>query len=209
MNKVVQSIRNELNGQLDNFMHLENEINAIADMVLNITGNIFATGVGKSENVSVEFINLLKCIGFKAFTLNTLNVLHGDVGSIKKNDLIFLFSKSGNTSELKNIIEYLPCHKIGIFCNHGQLAHLCNDVLILPFTHELETKHIQCIPTHSYISQLTFAHLLVVQILEKMPLPYEEYQKYHPSGNIGISLLTIKDVLQVSNYPKITVDDAN
>ena len=131
---IIKNIKNEVNFQLDNIN--EENIIDISKKIENCTGNIYLTGIGKSENIAKHCCSLLKCINIKAFYLDPTNCLHGDIGTVNQNDIVLLFSKSGNTSELLLLLEYLEVKKsynIGICCNEkSNFNTSCNTVLVLP-----------------------------------------------------------------------------
>ena len=115
--KVVNEIKNEMNYQLNNIDIMKIEI--IIEKIKNRKGNIYCSGVGKSGTVASHFSDLLKSISINIFYLNPCNALHGDIGNINKNDIVIMFSKSGNTKEMINLVPFLKKRKvflIGICC---------------------------------------------------------------------------------------------
>jgi YrbI family 3-deoxy-D-manno-octulosonate 8-phosphate phosphatase len=200
-----QEIKIEMNYQIDNFdfEKMDDIINRIKES--NI---IYFCGIGKSENIANHCTNLLKSISINAFYLNGINALHGDIGTIKENDLIFLFSKSGNTAELLQLIPFLKerkCYIIGICCDsNSKFEQLCNQTLKLPFKNEISGT-INKIPTNSYMSQVLFSNILVS--LLKKDIDITSYKNNHPAGNIGNNLKKIKDCIKTENYPKIILEN--
>jgi len=208
---IIKDMKNEMYYQLN---HLDmNSINMLATKIHNIktTNNIYFCGVGKSENISIHCCNLLKSIGINCFNLNILNSIHGDIGSLKENDLILLFSKSGNTKEIIELIPYLKnkcCRLIGICCNNKSLfKELCDETIILPFKNEIKCN-IDCLPTNSVMSFVFFTNILVSQLCNTLNLQKNEYKLNHPAGNIGNNLKQIKDIL-ITDYPKILLNENN
>lgn len=199
----IDQIRNETKYILNNFP----DISFIINKIVNNSNNIFLTGVGKSENIAIHCCNLMKSIGIKAFYINILNLSHGDIGCINNNDIIILFSKSGNTDEIINNIDNINCYKIGICCNiKSKFNKYCDYTLVLPHRKELiNNKDINCIPTNSYTSQLFFVNILINELICRMDLNLDIYKKYHPAGNIGNNLKTIKDII-IYEYPKILLN---
>lgn len=206
---IINQIKIESNYQLNNLNIDEIEIISKIISEKHISNNnIYCTGIGKSENISIHCSNLLKSIGIKAFYLNCLNSIHGDIGTINKDDLILIFSKSGNTNELINIITSLRLHNayiISICCNkNGLLNKLCDKSIILPLTDEL-SGNINTIPTNSYMSTLFFINTMIIIILNILNINYDSYKLNHPGGNIGINLLEIKDII-IYEFPKININ---
>lgn len=206
---IINQIKKESKYQLNNLNidDVENISNLICEKHIS-NNNIYCTGVGKSENIAIHCSNLLKSIGIKAFYLNCLNSVHGDIGTINKNDLILIFSKSGNTNELINIISSLRLHEpylISISCNkNGLLNKLCDNSIVLPLTDEL-IGNINTIPTNSYMSTLFFINTMIIIILDILNINNDSYKLNHPGGNIGINLLQIKDII-IYEFPKININ---
>jgi len=207
--EILLNIKNEANYQLNNLDI--NDIEDFANLIIdknNLKKSIYCTGVGKSENIALHFSNLLKSISLKGFYLNCLNSIHGDIGSIEQDDIVIIFSKSGNTSELINILPSLKLHKpniITISCNKDGILNRTSDKsIVLPFTNELE-GNINTIPTNSYMSTLFYINILTMILVDKIKLNYELYKLNHPGGNIGSNLMCIKDVM-INNFPCLFLD---
>ena len=202
---VIDEIKNECLHQLNSICC--NDIYKLTEKILEVskTNNIYFTGIGKSENIAIHTNNLLKSLGVRCFYLNTLNCTHGDIGTLSENDLIILYSKSGNTTELINIIPNLRIKKVtiyGVCCNQeSKFKDLCDNLIVLPFKNEIDCN-INLIPTNSYMSFLFFTNILVSKLSENINLKY--YKTNHPAGNIGSKLITIKDKL-IKDFPKIII----
>ena len=198
---IIQEIKNEVNYQLDYFNN--EEILNLCYLFKNFNNNIYITGIGKSENVAKHLTSLLKSIGLKCFDLNCQNSLHGDIGSVKDNDYLILFSNSGNTYELINLVKYIKCKKIGIFCKkNSELQDLCYKTIILPFTNEIQNTNLKNIPTNSIMSQILFCNILIINLINYLNINEDKYKLFHPAGNIGYKYLQLKDIL-ITKYPKI------
>lgn len=201
--KIVNQIKEECIYQLDNIDF--NDINKIRKKIIEVnkTNNIYFTGIGKSENIAIQTCNLLKSLSFKCFYLNATNTTHGDIGTLRENDLLLLYSKSGNTRELIDIIPYLKIKKVliyGICCNYeSKFSELCDETIILPFKKEIDCN-INSIPTNSYMSFLFFTNILASNLSEYLSIG--NYRYNHPAGNIGKELVKIGDIL-VYDFPKI------
>ena len=203
--KIIQDIKDDFMYQIQNFNLIE--INSLAEYLKNIKGNILFCGVGKSGNIAKHCCDLFKCISFPSFYVNILNLNHGDIGTLRKNDAILIFSNSGNTVELLNIMPILKNIKIkiiGICCNiNAKLKQFCDLFLILPLKKEINGI-IDKIPTNSIMSNLIFSNILV-SILKKY-ISIDEYKQNHLAGNIGNYLLKVKDIL-IYEYPNIILEN--
>lgn len=171
----------------------------------NKAGNvIYWSGVGKSYNIALHSADMLKSMGFTSFAIKPIEALHGDIGAIKSGDLIFIFSKSGNTQELLPFMTHLnklDVEVYGIFCNsNAMLTKYCRRVIVLPCGQELDNGF-DLVPTTSIVSFVLFCNLIVCYFLKVKNVNIYEYAKNHPSGNIGLRVWsTVSDIM----YP---IDD--
>jgi arabinose-5-phosphate isomerase len=118
-----------------------------------------------------------------------------------------MFSKSGNTKELINLINILKernCYLIGICCDkNSAFFENCDFIIETPFNQEINGE-INKIPTNSYLSHLLFSNILVSKLKNNITL--DEYKDNHTSGNIGKKLMKIKDCM-TEEFPKILLSD--
>ena len=200
---IIKEIKTEIDYQIDNLN--VSEIEKLAEIIKQTKGIIYFMGIGKSGNIAKHCCDLLKSISIKGTFLETVNALHGDIGTMDSNDTVIMFSKSGNTKELMEIIPYMKMRKshiIGICCDSESLFKTeCDLTIETPFMREINGE-INKIPTNSCMSHLLFINVLV-SIL-KQNITIHEYKENHPAGNIGNNLKRIKDVM-INEFPKIVM----
>ena len=203
MENILSEIKEEFNFQINNFN--VKEITNLSKIIHSVTGNIYFSGVGKSGNIAKHCCDLLKCISYSCFFFDLLNSTHGNIGTMKNNDIIIMFSNSGNTYELINVIplfKKIGIKTIGICCNtKSRFKELCDLTIITPLKKEI-SGNIDKIPTNSVMSHLIFCNILVSPLKKNISL--DKYKENHISGNIGRNLLKIKDCL-IYDYPKIII----
>lgn len=203
MNEIISEIKKELNYQLNNFNL--NQINKLVHLIKKTNRNIYFIGVGKSGNIAKHCSDLLKSISLNCHYIDPINLLHGDIGVVK-NNIVIMFSKSGNTKEIIDIIPFLKernCYLVGICCDSNSKFETHSDLLIkTPFIKEIDGE-INKIPTNSFMSHLLFSNILVS--LLKDTIDINKYKMNHPAGNIGKNLKKIKECL-IYNFPKIIFD---
>lgn len=201
-NKVINIIEEEFKYQINKLKKNEEKIKKIKKEIRECSGNIYICGVGKSGNMGKNLSDILKSVSIKSNFISPLNMLHGDIGLLKKNDIIIFLSKSGNTKEIINLIPFI--HKkeiltIGICCEKNSLFEKeCRMNIILPLNKEIGVE--KKIPTNSNMIFLIFSNILVSLFSNEISL--EEYKNNHPSGNIGKNLKKIKEIL-IKEYPTI------
>ena len=199
-----REIREEFLFQINNFD--VDGIDKLAQTIHDISGNIYFCGVGKSGNIAKHCCDLLKCISYPSFYLDILNSTHGDIGTLTKNDMVIMFSNSGNTRELLHIVplfKRIGVKLVGISCNtDSEFGKVADIHLVTPFRKELSGE-INKIPTNSFMSHTIFTNILVTILKKNISL--DNYRENHLSGTIGKHLLKVKDVLKI-NYPKIVLE---
>ena len=205
---VFVSIQKEYENLIQDFP--EHNILRLKKDIITSQNNIYILGVGKSETISLHLTNLLKSIGIKVFNLNVLNALHGDIGTLNENDLVIMFSKSGNTIELLELSKFIKkkkCKIWGVCCEVESLFNtICDEVIVLPLLKELEGKTIKTLPTNSCLVQIIFSNILTILIEKEISLTLEGYGDNHPAGSIGDKLKKIKDII-IYNFPIINIKD--
>ncbi|MCY4254103.1 MAG: KpsF/GutQ family sugar-phosphate isomerase [Flavobacteriaceae bacterium] len=152
--------------------------------------NIFFSGIGKSGLIAQKIVATLNSIGIRAFFLNTVDALHGDVGKIKTDDVVICISKSGNTPELVALTKHLQNFKVSLVAwtsnNKSQLAKLVDIHIPIPIENEVSKDNL--IPTTSSTLQLCLGDALAICLLELKKFSLNHLALYHPSGQIGKQL---------------------
>ena len=170
------------------------------DVISKCQSKVILCGVGKSGLIAAKISATLSSVGTPSFSLSANDCSHGDLGSISKKDVLILISYSGSTEELKNIIKYANRNKItliGIMSKKNSILYKASDIkLLIP---EVTEAGLGIVPTSSTISQLSIGDALAVAILNKKKISKTDFKKYHPSGNLGIKLRTVEELMSVGN----------
>ena len=178
------------------------------DVISKCQSKVILCGVGKSGLIAAKISATLSSVGTPSFSLSANDCSHGDLGSISKKDVLVLISYSGSTEELKNIIKYANRNKItliGIMSKKNSILYKASDIkLLIP---EVTEAGLGIVPTSSTINQLSIGDALAVAILNKKKINQIDFKKYHPSGNLGIKLRTVEELMNVGN--KIPFVDEN
>lgn len=167
--------------------------------LLSSSGTIFFSGVGKSGFVAHKISQTLVSLGIRSSFLSPLDALHGDIGILTQNDVVVLFSKSGNTDELLRLV---PCVKargaylVSVTSIDGNaLASVCDMNVHLPLERELCPFDLA--PVTSTAIQMVFGDTVAIAMMGARNLTKEEYAANHPAGRIGKSLIfKVKDVMK-------------
>ena len=210
---IIREIKREMTHQLDTIDEIS--INWLARMMLETMksdNNIYFTGIGKSENMAFHCSDVLKSVGIRAFQLDAVKAFHGDVGTVRKNDMVLFFSNSGNTAELLDLIELVAdrgAHTVGVCCSkENKFKKKCKLMIELPLLNELEMGDISSVPTNSAMAQLLFTNILVAKIVDFSKITVDKYRKNHLSGAIGKYLKTVRDSM-ITQFPKINITEGS
>ena len=87
--------------------HINNDFVEVVRMILNSSGRVIMTGIGKSANIAQKIVATLNSTGTPAIFMHAADALHGDLGTIRRDDIVICLSKSGNTPEIKVLIPIL------------------------------------------------------------------------------------------------------
>ena len=188
-----------IKNQTDNFNNFINNIDY--EQVLSLTNvllqnkekNIHVLGIGKSSSLAIYFSDILKSLNLKSFYLNCVNLTHGDSGCIKKDDLVIIVTKSGNTEEILKIIDIIPCFKVLITCNNkSNLSSFVDQTFIIPFKYEADL-FFNIIPSNSSLNFIAYLNFVINIYVERSNFNFDNYKQSHPSGDIGFKTKKIED----------------
>ena len=163
---------------------------------MNCQSKVILCGVGKSGIIANKISATLSSVGTPSFSLSANDCSHGDLGSITKKDILILISYSGDSIELKNIINYANRNKIlliGITSKKSSDLYKNSDIGLI--TPEVKEAGLDMVPTSSTINQLSIGDALAVSTLKKKKINNLDFKKFHPSGSLGEKLKTAEDLM--------------
>ena len=171
------------------------------DIIHKAKGKVVCSGVGKSGLIARKVSASLSSVGISSFFLDPNSAIHGDLGQIDKRDVLIIFSYSGNTSELTNLLKYsnrFGIKVIGVASGENSLLIRASDIpIILPKVKEADP--IGMVPSSSTSITLLFGDSLMSALLAKRNFTKERFKIYHPGGSIGKTLLLAKDIMLKGN----------
>ena len=173
-------------------------------------GKIIISGVGKSGIIARKWAATFSSTGTSSFYLDASNASHGDMGQITSNDVVILISNSGESQELKNIIQYTSRNKniklIGITSKKDSLLFKNSDVgFLMPNIKEAGPGDF--VPTSSTTSQLALGDAIAISCMRYKNFNRLDFKKIHPSGSLSIKLKTAGDLM--SSGKKIPLVNEN
>ena len=179
--------------------NLNNSFNLAVEQIVKCQSKVVLCGVGKSGLIANKIASTLSSVGTPSFYLSASDSSHGDLGSISKKDILILISNSGETNELKNIIQYANRNKIkliGIVSKKESILYKASDIRLLT-PQVVESAGI--VPTSSTTVQLALGDALAIAAMKKKKFDKIDFKKIHPAGSLGARLKTVEDVMVKGN----------
>jgi arabinose-5-phosphate isomerase len=174
---------------------IDNSFNKAVAEIAKCQSKVILCGVGKSGLIAAKISATLSSVGTPSFNLSASDSSHGDLGSISKKDILILISYSGETSELKNIIQYANRNKImliGIMSKRDSILYKASDIkLVIPEVKESGG----IVPTSSTTAQLALGDSLAISAMQYKKFGKFDFKKIHPAGNLGAQLKTVEDIM--------------
>jgi arabinose-5-phosphate isomerase len=174
---------------------INESFNLAVQQIIKCQSKIILCGVGKSGLIANKIASTLSSVGTPAFFLSASDSSHGDLGSISKKDVLIIISNSGETNELKNIIQFANRNKIlliGIVSQKNSVLYKSADIkLYIPKA--IEAGGI--IPTSSTTSQLALGDALAIATMKQRKFNKKDFKKIHPAGSLGSQLKTVEDLM--------------
>ena len=175
--------------------NLNKSFNEAVFQIANCQSKVILCGVGKSGLIASKIAATLASVGTPSFSLMASEASHGDLGMISKKDILILISNSGETVELKNIIQYAKRNKnllIGIVSRKDSILYKASDIkLLTPKAKEAEG----IVPTASTTSQLALGDSLAIASMKYKKFGKMDFKKLHPAGSLGAQLKTVEDIM--------------
>lgn len=186
---------------------LTQDFAAAVQCIYNSKGRVIITGIGKSAIIAAKIVATLNSTGTPAVFMHAADAIHGDLGTILKDDVVICISKSGNTPEIKVLVPLIKNFNNKIIAITGNVDSFLgqNSDFVLNAFVEKEACPNNLAPTTSTTAQLVLGDALAVCLLDLRGFSSKDFAKYHPGGALGKKLyLRVGDITAQNQQPQVS-----
>jgi arabinose-5-phosphate isomerase len=215
-NEIIKIGKNVIRMEADAVANLEKSINAdfvnAVEIIYNTKGRVVLTGMGKSGLIARKIVATLNSTGTAAIFMHPTDALHGDLGMVRKEDVVIIISKSGSTDEISKLLpmfKRLGVKLIAISGNPDSLFVQESDIFL-----NISVKEEACpydlAPTSSTTATLVMGDALSVALLKKRGFTEEDFALLHPGGSLGKRLsLKIDEIMTKGDGVPVVNENAS
>ena len=179
---------------------INNSFDKAVNAIVKCQSKIVLCGVGKSSIVGSKISATFSSVGCASFTLDSSSASHGDMGSLSKKDVLILISNSGDSQELRPVIQFANRNKItliGIVSKKNSILYKASDIkLLIP---EVKEAGFGIVRTSSTTNTLALGDAMAIACMKYKKFGTLEFKKFHPSGSLGMKLRTVSDLMLTGN----------
>lgn len=192
--------------------NLNDSFNSVCKIILECKGKVIVTGMGKSGHIARKIAATMASTGTPAFFVHPAEASHGDLGMITKEDIVLIFSNSGATDELLNILpmlKRLATKIIAVTSNaNSKIAKYADFHVLINIIQEACPFNLA--PTTSTTTALAIGDALAISILRARGFNQKDFAKYHPAGKLGKRLLLkISDIMHIGDKIPLVQSNTN
>jgi arabinose-5-phosphate isomerase len=185
------------------------EFSQVVRLIHESPGRVILSGIGKSGLVGHKIAATLTSTGTLAAFMHPTEALHGDVGMIRRGDVLIVISKSGETAELEALIPLVRVFDVPVVAitadRESRLGRQADLVLALGALEE--ACNMDLVPTTSTTATLALGDALAVALLSLRGFGPDDYRQLHPGGAIGRALLRVDDLMHTGeDLPLVLLD---
>ena len=202
----VQCIKDEAQAVMELLPQLDDNFDKAVALMYGCHGKVIVTGVGKSGHIGAKIAATLSSTGTPSFFINPLDVYHGDLGVMTKDDVVLAISYSGQTDELLRFIPMVLHMNIPIIGMSGNPSSLLAkySTVHLHVQVEKEACPLNLAPTSSTTATLVMGDALAVALMRVRDFKPRDFAQFHPGGELGKRLLTTAyDVMRTDDMPVV------
>ncbi len=213
LNSARRTLETETQGMNDLIAALSGVLgSAIAEaveLIAKLHGRVIISGMGKSGHVGRKIASTLASTGTPAMFVHPAEASHGDLGMITPQDVVIMLSNSGESAELRDILNYTQRFSVPLIAvttnADSTLGKTADIVLLLPPAREACPNGLA--PTTSTLLQLALGDALAIALLEDKGFTAKNFREFHPGGKLGAQLKHVSDVMRKADALPLSTAD--
>lgn len=208
--KITDTLLSEANALLALSSSVDDNLIRSVEQIFLCTGSVVVTGIGKSAIVAQKMVATFNSTGTNAVFMHAADAIHGDLGIIKKEDIVIVLSKSGNSPEIKVLVPMIKGFGnkiIGLVSHKDSFLNQEADFPVwLPMEKEADPNNLA--PTTSTTLQMAVGDAMAIALLTLKGFSKEAFGRFHPGGSIGKQIyLKVSDIYVHNEKPKVYESD--
>lgn len=188
---------------------LNEDFSKAVECIRDSEGRVIISGIGKSALIASKIVATLNSTGTPAIFMHAADAIHGDLGTVQKNDVVICISKSGNTAEIKLLVPLIKGGNnklIAITGNTDSFLATQADYILNTYVAK-EACPNNLAPTTSTTAQLVIGDALAICLLELKGFSSKDFAKFHPGGALGKKLnLRVGDIASNNQIPQVNTN---
>ena len=176
------------------------------EAIYQTKGKLIVTGIGKSAIIAQKIVATCNSTGTSAIYLHAADAIHGDSGMISSDDIVLIISKSGESPEIKNLVQLIQHFGNPIIAMVGNMnSYLAKSgQFIINTTVHQEACINNLAPTSSTTAQMVMGDLVAVALMQLRGFESKDFARFHPGGNLGKQLtLTAGMIAETNQQPSV------
>jgi arabinose-5-phosphate isomerase len=205
------TLQTEADSITDLIEHIDDQFVNCVNHIFNSQGKVVVTGIGKSAIIASKIVATLNSTGTPSVFMHAADAIHGDIGTLQKEDTVICLSKSGNTPEIKILVPLLKRggNKLVALVGNTDSFLAKQADYVLNATVKKEACPLNLAPTSSTTAQLALGDALAVCLLELRGFSSSDFAHYHPGGALGKKLyLKVSDIAKMNELPSVSPKDS-
>ncbi|MCZ2277869.1 MAG: KpsF/GutQ family sugar-phosphate isomerase [Bacteroidia bacterium] len=179
-------------------------------LILFSKGRVIVTGVGKSSLIAQKIVATLNSTGTPSVFMHAADAVHGDLGMIRKDDIVICLSKSGSTAEIKVLVPLVKAadNTLIAICGNMKSYLAIHADYVIDASVKIEACPMNLAPTSSTIAQMAIGDALAVCLLRARGFTEKDFARFHPGGLLGKQLyLRVSDLFSLNPKPVVKPGD--
>jgi len=178
-----------------------------AEMMYHCTGSVIVSGIGKAGIIGRKISATLASTGTPSHFLHPAEAVHGDLGRLRKNDIVIVLSHGGETDEITRLINLVKQLQIKLIAITGDINSTLgkHSDVVLCMGEMAEACPLGVAPSVSTTCMLAIGDSLALTIMKARNFSVEDYVRYHPGGSLGSKLMTVEQSMMFKPGEKLPI----